>query len=111
MFNPISSPNSNTLVIRQLKLNYGLFVNGYDTYGHYLARKFFAGDQLIIRKFNSATESQVNILKYYLFCAYNSVKYSVEIPFNNLFPLKLLPKLETLDGEELNTHEKTIKWI
>ncbi|POG70093.1 hypothetical protein GLOIN_2v1619350, partial [Rhizophagus irregularis DAOM 181602=DAOM 197198] len=67
--------------------------------------------QLFIMDFNSATPTQVDILKFYLFCIYNSVKYSIDVKFSNLFTLDLLPKLITLDGEKINTHEKLTNWM
>ncbi|CAB4376584.1 unnamed protein product [Rhizophagus irregularis] len=81
------------------------------TYGHFLARKFLAGGQLFIKDFNLATSAQINILKFYLFFIYNSAKCSAKIQFNNLFDLDLLPKIITMDGEELNTHKKLTKWM
>ncbi|CAB4376498.1 unnamed protein product [Rhizophagus irregularis] len=80
-------------------------------YGHFLARKFVAGGQLFIKDFNSATRAQKNVLKFYLFCVYNSIRYFTEIQFSNLFKLNLLPKIETMDGEKLDTHEKLVNWM
>ncbi|GES80282.1 hypothetical protein GLOIN_2v1871094 [Rhizophagus clarus] len=80
-------------------------------HGDFLARRFLVGGKLFIEDFNLAATPQADILKYYLFCIYNSVKYSIEIQFNNLFTLDLLPKLVTLDGEKINTHEKLINWM
>jgi hypothetical protein len=79
--------------------------------GDFLARKFLVGDQLFIENFNLATTTEANILKNYLFCVDNSVKYSTEIQFSNLFTLNLLPKLVTLNGKKINTHEKLINWM
>ncbi|PKY54494.1 hypothetical protein RhiirA4_501581 [Rhizophagus irregularis] len=76
-----------------------------------LARRFLAGGQLFIKDFNSATSTQIDILKFYLFYVYNSAKYSLEVRFNNLFTLNLLPKIVTMDGVELSTHEKLTKWM
>ncbi|CAB4376582.1 unnamed protein product [Rhizophagus irregularis] len=83
----------------------------HELYGHFLARKFLAGGQLFIKDFNLATSTQIDILKFYLFYVYNSVKYSLEVRFNNLFTLSLLPKIVTMDGKELSTHEKLTKWM
>ncbi|PKY44307.1 TPR-like protein [Rhizophagus irregularis] len=83
----------------------------HELYGQSLARKFVAGGQLFIKDFNSATQAQQNVLKFYLFCVYNSFKYSTEIQFSNLFKLNLLPKIETMDGEKLDTHEKLVNWM
>ncbi|CAB4426304.1 unnamed protein product [Rhizophagus irregularis] len=85
--------------------------NLHELYGDCFARKVLAGGQLFIIDFNSATQTQVDILKFYLLSIYNSAKYSIEIQFNNLFPLDLLPKLITLDGEKINTHEKLTNWM
>ncbi|CAB5199807.1 unnamed protein product [Rhizophagus irregularis] len=82
-----------------------------ELYGYYFARRVLVGGQLFIIDFNSATQTQVDILKFYLFCIYNSAKYSIEIKFSNLFTLDLLPKLITLDGERINTHEKLTNWM
>ncbi|GES72673.1 kinase-like domain-containing protein [Rhizophagus clarus] len=79
--------------------------------GDFLARRFIVGGQLFIEDFNSATTTQADILKNYLFCVDNSVKYSTEIQISNLFTLNLLPKLVTLDGKKINTHEKLINWM
>ncbi|RGB33692.1 kinase-like domain-containing protein [Rhizophagus diaphanus] len=82
-----------------------------ELYGDVLARRFLVGGKLFIEDFYSVTTSQADILKFYLFCVYNSVKYSTEIQFSNLFTLDLLPKLVTLDGKKLNTHEKLTNWM
>ncbi|CAB4409322.1 unnamed protein product [Rhizophagus irregularis] len=80
-------------------------------YGDYLARKFLAGGKLFIKNFNLATPTQIDILKYYLLCVYQSAKYSTDIQFSNLFTLNLLPELVALDGEKINTHENLINWM
>ncbi|CAB5369916.1 unnamed protein product [Rhizophagus irregularis] len=85
--------------------------NFHELYGHFFARKVSVGNKLFIKEFNSATQTQIGILKFYLLCAYNIAKYSIEIQFQNLFTLDLLPKMETSDGEELNTYEKLVKWV
>ncbi|CAB4422123.1 unnamed protein product [Rhizophagus irregularis] len=81
------------------------------TSDHFVARKILVGGKLFIKEFSSITRTQSDILKFYLFRAYNSSKYSTKIQYNNLFDLNLLPKIVTLDGEELNTHEKLIEWM
>ncbi|CAB5376194.1 unnamed protein product [Rhizophagus irregularis] len=85
--------------------------NFHESYGRFFARKVSVGNKLFIKEFNSATQTQIGILKFYLLCVYNLAKYSIEIQFKNLFTLDLLPKMETSDGEELNTYEKLIKWM
>jgi hypothetical protein len=75
------------------------------TSDHFFTRKILIGGKLFIKEFSSTTRTQSDVLKFYLFCAYNSSKYSTEIQFNNLFDLNLLPKIVTLNGEELNTYE------
>ncbi|UZO26967.1 uncharacterized protein OCT59_019177 [Rhizophagus irregularis] len=85
--------------------------NLHELYGHHFARKALIGDKLFIKNFKSATPAQIDILKFYLLCAYNTAKYSTKIPVNNLFTLNLLPKLVTLNDEELNTYEKLIEWM
>ncbi|CAB4426295.1 unnamed protein product [Rhizophagus irregularis] len=82
-----------------------------ELYGDVLARRFLVGGKLFIEDFSSVTTPHVDILKFYLFCVYNSSKYSTEIQFSNLFTLDLLPKLVTLDGKKLNTHEKLTNWM
>jgi hypothetical protein len=82
-----------------------------ELYGDCFARKVLVGGQLFIIDFNSATPTQVDILKFYLYCIYNSTKYSTEFQFNSLFTLNILPKLVTLDGEKLNTHEELTNWM
>jgi hypothetical protein len=82
-----------------------------ELYGDCFARKFLVGGQLFIIDFNSATPTQVDILKFYLYCIYNSTKYPTEFQFNSLFTLNILPKLVTLDGEKLNTHEELTNWM
>ncbi|PKC12131.1 hypothetical protein RhiirA5_412196 [Rhizophagus irregularis] len=78
---------------------------------HFIARKFLVGNQLFIKEFNLATTTKINILKFYLFYVYHLTKCSSGFQFDDLFTLKLLPKIITFDGEELNTHEKLSKWI
>ncbi|CAB4426261.1 unnamed protein product [Rhizophagus irregularis] len=85
--------------------------NLYKLYGHFFARNILIGSKLFIKNLNLATQAQIDVLKFYLFCAYNSAKHSIEIPVNNFFTLNLLPKIVTLDGEELNTHKKLVKWM
>ncbi|GBC01725.1 hypothetical protein RclHR1_04300007 [Rhizophagus clarus] len=80
-------------------------------HNHFLARKITIGGKLFIKNLDLATSAQIDVLKFYLFCTYTSAKYSVEIPFNNTFSLNLLPKIITIDGEELNSHEKLVKWM
>ncbi|RIA91150.1 hypothetical protein C1645_132029 [Glomus cerebriforme] len=82
-----------------------------EMYGHFFARKVLVGSKLFIKEISSFTQTQIEILKFYLMCAYNSVKYSIEIQFNSLFTLNLLPEMKTLDGEKLNTYEELINWM
>ncbi|CAG8473791.1 14787_t:CDS:1 [Funneliformis caledonium] len=80
-------------------------------YGHFLAMKFLVGGQLFIKGINLSTSEQIDVLKFDLFKAYNSAKYSRNIPFNNIFDLNLLPRIETLDGKKLSTHEELSIWM
>ncbi|CAB4426327.1 unnamed protein product [Rhizophagus irregularis] len=82
-----------------------------ELYGDFFARRILTGGQLFIVDFNSATPTQINILKFYLYCVYNSAKYPTEFQFKSLFTLNILPKLVTLDGEKLYTHEKLTNWM
>jgi hypothetical protein len=83
----------------------------HESYGHFLARKFLVGGQLFIKNFNLAPSAQIDVLKFYLMYIYKSAKCSTKIQFNNLFDLSLLPKIVTVDGEELRTREKLTKWM
>ncbi|CAB5383754.1 unnamed protein product [Rhizophagus irregularis] len=85
--------------------------NLHTLYGRFYARKVLIGNKLFIKDLNLATPAQIDVLKFCLFCTYNSAKYSIEILFNSLFTLNLLPKIVTLDGEVLNTYEKLYKWM
>ncbi|CAB4378632.1 unnamed protein product [Rhizophagus irregularis] len=85
--------------------------NLYDLYGHFFTRKTLIGGKLFLKSLNLVTSTQMNMLKYYLFYVYNLVKCSIKVEFNNLFTLNLLPKIVTMDGEELNTHEEFYEWI
>ncbi|CAB4426336.1 unnamed protein product [Rhizophagus irregularis] len=85
--------------------------NLHELYGHFFARKTLIGNKLFIKSLNLVTSTQMNILKYYLIYVYNLAKCSIEVKFNNLFTLNLLPKVVTMDGEELNTHEEFSEWI
>jgi hypothetical protein len=82
-----------------------------ELYGHFFAKKTLIGGKLFIKSSNLTTSIQMDILKHYLFCAYNLVKYSIITQFNNLFALNILSKLETLNGEVLNTHEELAEWM
>ncbi|CAB5373518.1 unnamed protein product [Rhizophagus irregularis] len=82
-----------------------------ESFGLFFARKISVGGKLFIKEFSSAGRTQIDVLKFYLLCAYNSSKYSTEIQFNKLFGLNILPNIVTLGGEELNTHEKLIEWM
>ncbi|CAB4436188.1 unnamed protein product [Rhizophagus irregularis] len=76
----------------------------------FFAKEFSFGGKLIIKD-GSVTQQQIDILGFYLFNAYNSAKYSINIQFNNFFTLNILPKMETLSGEKLNTYEELINWM
>ncbi|GBC10312.1 hypothetical protein RclHR1_09510003 [Rhizophagus clarus] len=82
-----------------------------ELYGDCFARRVLIGGQLFIIDFNSATQTQINALKFYLYCVYNSTKYPTEFQFKSLFTLNILPKLVTLDGKKLNTHEELTSWM
>ncbi|CAB5369874.1 unnamed protein product [Rhizophagus irregularis] len=82
-----------------------------DLYGDFFARRVLTGGQLFIIDFNSATPTQIDTLKFYLYCVYNSAKYPTDFQFSSLFTLNTLPKLITLDGEKLNTHEELTSWM
>ncbi|PKY42806.1 hypothetical protein RhiirA4_456670, partial [Rhizophagus irregularis] len=77
----------------------------------FFTKKISAGGRLFIKDSSSVTRTQFDILKFYLFCAYNLARYSIEVQSNNLFTLNLLQTMKTLDGEEINTHEKLNKWM
>ncbi|GBC10314.1 hypothetical protein RclHR1_09510005 [Rhizophagus clarus] len=77
----------------------------------FFTKKISIGGRIFIKEYNLVTRAQIDILKFYLFCAYNLTKYSIEIQPDNLFIFNNLLKMETLDGEELNTYGKLIKWM
>ncbi|RGB32018.1 hypothetical protein C1646_763433 [Rhizophagus diaphanus] len=85
--------------------------NLHKLYGHFFARKILIGSKVFIKNQDSTTSTQMDILKFYLFQAYNKVKYSIEIQFNDLFALNTLPKMEILDKAKLNTYDKLIEWM
>ncbi|GBC10193.1 hypothetical protein RclHR1_09420001 [Rhizophagus clarus] len=77
----------------------------------FFTKKISVGDKLFIKESSLITQTQIDILKFYLFCAYNLTKYSIEVQSNNLFTLNLLLRMETMDGKEINTHEKLTEWM
>ncbi|CAB4471259.1 unnamed protein product [Rhizophagus irregularis] len=85
--------------------------NLHKLYGHFFARKILIGSKLFIKSKDSINSTQMDILKFYLFQAYNKVKYSIETQFNDLFALNTLPKMEILDKAKLNTYDKLIEWM
>ncbi|PKY51493.1 hypothetical protein RhiirA4_468570 [Rhizophagus irregularis] len=85
--------------------------NLHKLYGHFFARKTLVGSKLFIKSQDSTTSTQMDVLKFYLFQAYNKVKYSIETQFNDLFALNTLPKMEILNETELNTYDKLIEWM
>ncbi|UZO27050.1 uncharacterized protein OCT59_019259 [Rhizophagus irregularis] len=82
-----------------------------ELYGDFFARRVLTGGQLFIIDFNSATPTQIDTLKFYLYCVYNLAKYPTDFQFSSLFTLNTLPKLVTLDGKKLNTHEELTSWM
>ncbi|CAB4378647.1 unnamed protein product [Rhizophagus irregularis] len=85
--------------------------NLHKLYGHFFARKTLVGSKLFIKSQDLTTSTQMDLLKFYLFQAYNKVKYSIETQFNDLFALNTLPKMEILNETELNTYDKLIEWM
>jgi hypothetical protein len=83
--------------------------NLHDKYGHILANEFLAGGQLFIKNFNLASSKQIEILKFYLIWAYNSVKNNDEIEFNNnSFELRFL---QDSNGEDIKTPKELADWM
>jgi len=82
----------------------------YETYGHLFARKVLLGGKLFI-DLKSATPTQLDSFKSFLFWAYDSAKYNKANPFNNLSSMDFFPKITTLDGENLNTPNKLTNWM
>ncbi|CAB4415370.1 unnamed protein product [Rhizophagus irregularis] len=80
-------------------------------YGHLLPRKILIGGKLFIRDLKSATCTQIEIFSSYLNWAYDLTKSKKEIPFDNLSALNFFPKILTLDGTNLDTHEKLSDWM
>ncbi|CAB4426303.1 unnamed protein product [Rhizophagus irregularis] len=62
-----------------------------ELYGDFFASRVLTGGQLFIIDFNSATPTQIDTLKFYLYCVYNSAKYPTDFQFSNLFTLNTLP--------------------
>jgi hypothetical protein len=105
----IDFPIINITFKDDLKLKYfRINTNG----DEFFTKKITVGGRLFIKEFNSVTsQTQIDILKFYLFCAYRLTNYSIEVQSNNLFTLNLLFKMVTLDGEDLNTYEMLTKWM
>jgi hypothetical protein len=83
----------------------------HDLYGHFLAKKFLAGGQLFIKGCNLVTSEQINLLKFHLIMAYNSVLYNNENPFNNLSTLQFAPRIETISGKRIKTPKDLTNWM
>jgi hypothetical protein len=83
----------------------------YEKYGHLFARKVIIGGKIFIDNFKSATLTQTDLFKSLLTWTYGLTKYNIENPFTNLLTPEFFPRIRTLDGESLNSHEKLINWI
>ncbi|CAB4432222.1 unnamed protein product [Rhizophagus irregularis] len=80
------------------------------SYGHIFARKTLVGGKLFIKDLSMATRTQIDLFKSHVIWAYNLAKENTNYipdPFN----FHLLPKIETLNGEKLNTPEKLADWM
>ncbi|CAI2175513.1 10360_t:CDS:2 [Funneliformis geosporum] len=83
-----------------------------ESYGHFIAKTFLAGGQLLIKNFDLGTPTQRDILKFYISWAYNMARNNNETPFNkNSFDFSNLPRLETSKGVILNTLQKLSNWL
>ncbi|CAB4415504.1 unnamed protein product [Rhizophagus irregularis] len=83
----------------------------HEMYGHLLPRKILIGGKLFIHGLESVNSNQIDIFNSYLTWVYNSAKYEKEIPFNNLSALNFSPKITTIDGKDLDSHEKLTDWM
>lgn len=80
------------------------------SYGHIFAKKILVGGKLFIKDSSLATQTQIDLFKSHIIWAYNLAKENTNyIP--NPFAFHLLPKIETLNGEKLNTPEKLANWM
>ncbi|CAB4426367.1 unnamed protein product [Rhizophagus irregularis] len=82
----------------------------YKPYGHFFARKTLVGGKLFIKELNLATLTQIDLFKLYINWTYNSAKYNIENPINDL-SISYLPRINTLDGLLLDTPEKISNWL
>ncbi|CAB4463067.1 unnamed protein product [Rhizophagus irregularis] len=83
----------------------------HDIYGHFLAKKFLAGEQLFIKGFNLVTPEEIKLLKFHLIMAYNSALYNIGNPFNNLSTLQFAPRIETKKGERIKSPKELTNWM
>ncbi|GBB96281.1 hypothetical protein RclHR1_27170001 [Rhizophagus clarus] len=108
---PVAEMIYNGKLLEQFSNYMDVDVGLHELYDHFVARKFLLGNQLFIKDFNLVTTAQIDILKFYLFYVYRLTKCSTEIQSDDLFTLNLLPKIVTLDGKQLDAHEKFVKWM
>ncbi|CAB4439766.1 unnamed protein product [Rhizophagus irregularis] len=83
----------------------------HDIYGHFLAKKFLAGEQLFIKGFNLVTPEEIKLLKFHLIMAYNSALYNIGNPFDNLSTLQFAPRIETKKGERIKSPKELTNWM
>ncbi|RGB40091.1 hypothetical protein C1646_800962 [Rhizophagus diaphanus] len=83
----------------------------YEMYGHLFPRKILIGGKLFIDGLESVNSTQIDIFNSYLTWVYNSAKYEKKIPFNNLSALNFSPKITTIDGKDLDSHERLTDWM
>ncbi|CAI2167331.1 5855_t:CDS:2 [Funneliformis geosporum] len=85
----------------------------HDLYGHLFAKKTLLGGKLFITYSTLVTKEDIEFLKYHLFWAYDNAKYQKnnENPFGKISDLNFLPRVETSNGEKLNTLDKLVGWM
>ncbi|CAB4466336.1 unnamed protein product [Rhizophagus irregularis] len=81
-----------------------------DYYGHFFSKKVLVGGQLFIKDLNTATTTQIHLLKMHLNWAYNLVKREDQNQLYNI-NVQLEPTIETLDGKEITTTEELVNWM
>ncbi|CAG8720898.1 14275_t:CDS:2, partial [Funneliformis caledonium] len=82
-----------------------------ESFGQFFVKNVSVGDKLFIKGYNTATQTQVDLLKFYLLCVYNLAKFhNTFSPLNNFSAFQFL-SIETLDGKELDTPKKLADWM
>ncbi|CAG8552419.1 12204_t:CDS:2, partial [Funneliformis mosseae] len=87
--------------------------NGDDeqAYGHYFARKVLVGGKLFIKNLNTASPIQIDLVRSLLSWIYNSAKYKLENPLNDVSEWDYFPEIETSNGLEIKTLKDLTIWM